>query len=105
MRYELSNYEWSAIKPMLPNKPRGVRRVNDRRVPKHTAQRHLPNTCLSWESLCAYLECHPKILTLERPRTTPSTEGASLSLLKLAASRNFAFISLAIVPDSAHTLR
>jgi transposase len=33
MRYELSDYEWIAIKPMLPNKPRGVRRVNDRRVP------------------------------------------------------------------------
>ena len=32
MRYELSEYEWTAIKPMLPNKPRGVRRVNDRRV-------------------------------------------------------------------------
>ena len=32
MRYELSDYEWPAIKPMLPNKPRGVRRVNDRRV-------------------------------------------------------------------------
>jgi transposase len=32
MRYELSNYEWTAIKPMLPNKPRGVPRVNDRRV-------------------------------------------------------------------------
>jgi transposase len=32
MRYELSDYEWSAIKPMLPKKPRGVRRVNDRRV-------------------------------------------------------------------------
>jgi transposase len=32
MRYELSDDEWSAIKPMLPNKPRGVRRVNDRRV-------------------------------------------------------------------------
>src|SRR6187401_27352 len=28
----LSDYEWTAIKPMLPNKPRGVRRVNDRRV-------------------------------------------------------------------------
>ena len=26
MRYELSDYEWTAIKPMLPNKPRGVRR-------------------------------------------------------------------------------
>jgi len=32
MRYELSDYEWTAIKPMLPNKPRGVRRVNHRRV-------------------------------------------------------------------------
>ena len=30
MRYELSDYEWTAIKPMLPNKPRGVPRVNDR---------------------------------------------------------------------------
>jgi transposase len=32
MCYELSDYEWTAIKPMLPNKPRGVRRINDRRV-------------------------------------------------------------------------
>src|SRR5271167_1901824 len=35
MRYELSDYEWTAIKPMLPNKPRGIRRVNDRRVLNH----------------------------------------------------------------------
>jgi transposase len=32
MRYELSDVEWSAIKPMLPNKPRGIPRVNDCRV-------------------------------------------------------------------------
>jgi len=32
MRYELADNEWVAIKPMLPNKPRGVPRVNDRRV-------------------------------------------------------------------------
>jgi transposase len=32
MRHELSDHEWTAIKPMLPNKPRSVRRVNDRRV-------------------------------------------------------------------------
>ena len=32
MRYELADYEWVAIKPMLPDKPRGVPRVNDRRV-------------------------------------------------------------------------
>jgi hypothetical protein len=28
MRYELSDYEWTAIKPVLSNKPRGVRRVD-----------------------------------------------------------------------------
>jgi transposase len=33
MRYELTDYEWPAIKPMLPNKPRDVPRVNDRRIP------------------------------------------------------------------------
>ena len=31
MRYELTDHEWAAIKSMLPNKPRGVARVNDRR--------------------------------------------------------------------------
>jgi hypothetical protein len=32
MRYELTDHGRSAIKPMLPNKVRGVPRVNDRRV-------------------------------------------------------------------------
>jgi transposase len=32
MRYALTDDEWIAIKPMLPNKPRGVPRVNDRGV-------------------------------------------------------------------------
>ena len=32
MRYELTDEEWTAIKPMLPNKPRGVPMVNDRRA-------------------------------------------------------------------------
>jgi transposase len=27
MRYELTDHEWKAIRPMLPNKPRGVPRV------------------------------------------------------------------------------
>jgi transposase len=30
MRYELTDHEWTAIELMLPNKPRGVPRVNDR---------------------------------------------------------------------------
>jgi transposase len=32
MRYELTDYEWAAVRPFLPNRPRGVPRVNDRRV-------------------------------------------------------------------------
>jgi transposase len=31
MRYELTDHEWTAIKPFRPNKPRGVPRENDRR--------------------------------------------------------------------------
>jgi len=27
MRYELADYEWTAIKPMLPNKPRGAQLI------------------------------------------------------------------------------
>ena len=32
MRYELSDSEWRVIAPMLPNKPRGIPRVDDRRI-------------------------------------------------------------------------
>jgi transposase len=31
-RFDLSDFEWTVIEPLLPNKPRGVPRVNDRRV-------------------------------------------------------------------------
>jgi transposase len=31
-RYDLTEFEWKTIKPLLPNKPRGVARVDDRRV-------------------------------------------------------------------------
>jgi len=30
--YELTDFEWGIIAPLLPNKPRGVPRVDDRRV-------------------------------------------------------------------------
>ena len=32
MRYELTDGEWGIIKPMLPNKSRGIPRVDDRRT-------------------------------------------------------------------------
>jgi hypothetical protein len=38
MRYE-ADHVWAAIKPMLPNKPRGVPRVNDQRVLKASFRR------------------------------------------------------------------
>ena len=31
-RYDLTDFEWSVIEPLLPKKPRGVPRVDDRRV-------------------------------------------------------------------------
>jgi len=31
-RYDLTEFEWKTIKPLLPNKPRGVAKVDDRRV-------------------------------------------------------------------------
>ncbi len=31
-RFDLSDKEWALIAPLLPNKPRGVARVDDRRV-------------------------------------------------------------------------
>jgi transposase len=31
-RYDLTDFEWRVIEPLLPNKPRGVPRVNDRRT-------------------------------------------------------------------------
>lgn len=31
-RYDLTEFEWRVISPLLPNKPRGVPRVDDRRV-------------------------------------------------------------------------
>jgi transposase len=32
MRYELPDYEGARLRPLLPNKPRGVPLVDDRRV-------------------------------------------------------------------------
>ena len=31
-RFDLTDREWAVIAPLLPNKPRGVPRVDDRRV-------------------------------------------------------------------------
>jgi hypothetical protein len=37
MRYELTDFEWAAIRSFLPNDPRGIPRVDDRRVLRATS--------------------------------------------------------------------
>ena len=41
-RYVLSDFEWSFIQPRLPNKPRGVPRVD---LGRHPEQNGPPATC------------------------------------------------------------
>ena len=64
MRYELTDFEWTAIRPFLPNKPRGVPRVNDRRV---------LNDLLDNVSVTAvqprYLPSSPRGMRMELPAT------------------------------------
>ena len=31
-RFDLADFEWSVIQPLLPQKSRGIKRVDDRRV-------------------------------------------------------------------------
>ena len=62
MRYELTDYEWTSIKPFLPNKPRGVPRVNDRRVLNGILW--VLRSGAPWRDLpenfgCVYREPHP----------------------------------------------
>jgi transposase len=57
-RYELTDGEWSIIEPLLPNKPRGVPRVDDRRVLNGILWRFRTG--------------------LRRPATTASSAGAKL---------------------------
>ena len=67
MRYELSDHEWAVIKPMLPNKPRGVPRVNDRRV--------LNGICWVLRSEAPLGVIYRKATDLPRPATTALSVG------------------------------
>ncbi len=49
MGHDLSDTEWRLIKPLLPNKPRGVPRVDDRRVINGIL--HILRTRATWREL------------------------------------------------------
>jgi transposase len=65
MRYELTDYEWAAIKPFLPNKPRGVPRVNDRRVRNLLVQSGAPWRDLP-ENFGQYTTCYNRFIRWRR---------------------------------------
>jgi transposase len=65
--YELTDFEWGIIAPLLPNKPRGVRRVDDRRVLNGIFW--VLRTGAPWRVL-------PRDSARRRPATTDSSGGA-----------------------------
>ena len=69
MRYELSDSEWATIEPFLPNKSRGVRRVNDRRVLNGVLRSGAP-----WRDLPI---CYGPCTTCYRPVAKGGSVGAN----------------------------
>ena len=56
MCYELSDFEWAAIKPFLPNKPRGVQRLAFF-VSRIRRRRHRNNGQVPDGDLCRRKDC------------------------------------------------
>lgn len=48
-RYDLTDFEWSVIQPLLPKKPRGTPRVDDQSAPNGIFW--VPRTGASWRDL------------------------------------------------------
>ncbi|MCB1357775.1 MAG: transposase, partial [Maritimibacter sp.] len=48
-RFDLTDFEWGLIQPLLPNKPPGVARLDDRRV--LTGIFWVPRTGSPWRDL------------------------------------------------------
>jgi hypothetical protein len=82
MRYELSDFEWAAIEPFLPNKSRGVPRVDDRRVRAEYSEDG------ALYRVRAVVDCFEKALLAENGNQLPEKLQAKLAeIAKLAAPR------------------
>ena len=81
MRYELTDYEWAAVRPFLPNKPRGVPRVNDRRVLNGIFW--VLRSGAPWRDL-------PETFGPYTPATIASFAGAPTGMAASLAARSFA---------------
>ena len=89
MRCELSDYEWTAIKPMLSNKPRSVRRVNDRRVLNGIFW--VLRSGAPWRDLPENYGPYRYSITLSARNTSPAgiSWPSAFAVLRLMASSNF----------------
>jgi transposase len=75
-RYEMTDFEWSAIDPPLPNKPRGVPRADDSKVLNGIFRRLRSRTLLQQNQ------------AFQGRRQPLEKHGANyLALVKLAAAR------------------
>ena len=66
--YELTDFEWRVIAPLLPNKPRSVPRVDDRRVLNGIFW--VLRTGAPWRAAA------PIVLARAQPATIASSDGA-----------------------------
>src|SRR2546429_3410791 len=87
MRYELTDQEWSAIKWMLPNKPRGVPRRSEEHTSELQSRLHL---------VCRLLLEKKKTHT-STPRSTTVRHGL------IAAYPTYPTEVSALLPPSPHT--
>jgi transposase len=107
LRYEFSDYEWAAIKPMLPNKPRGVPRVNDRRVLNGIFR--VLRSGAPWRDLPAafgpYTTCYDRFVVSSSCGLTCSNQGADMARKPHRADAyNAAILAAAVRYDVAQNL-
>ena len=72
-RYDLTDFEWSIIQPLLPNKPRGVPRVDDRREGEKFTSAILPRYARRAPSIDAMIQrCISKGSPPRKPPSNPT---------------------------------
>jgi hypothetical protein len=102
MRYELADYEWVVIKPMLPNKPRGVLRVDDRRVLNgifRVLQYANRRTCEYQRGIKSF--SREAVNNSDDGRHTPVVKNAAATVLNQAASNfRLSLITVLFKPSS-----
>ncbi len=70
-RYELTDFEWSVIEPLLPNKPRGVPRVDH--PPRLSSQQMSGKWTITLEKHALDIDCKRE----QEPRIPRSAEGGT----------------------------